>query len=132
MQDLIELATRVAKVWTSKTLEDLRVEAERGDSGISFDSIRADNGRRFMVVLCVADIDQIARLETGLDLIDDNATEDWNTLTLATLAMRAASNGGSLRFESQRDEFGRRSALALIAADPHSISLLENIFEMPK
>ncbi len=83
------------------------------------------------VILCVADIDQIARLESRLDFVDDGILEDWNTLSLAEVTMRSARAGG-LCFESLRDEHGRRNALALIAVGPDSITQLEGIFDLPK
>ena len=130
MQDLIEFAAIIAKKWTNKTLEDLRVEAERADTGIMFDAVRSSTGGRALIVACVTDLDQISRLEKALDLVDDGITEDWNTLSLSEVSMRSWRAGG-LCFESLRDEYGRRSALALIAASPDSIRIIEAIFEMP-
>lgn len=132
MHHLIEFASQLAKNWGTKTLEDLRIEAEREATGIAFESIRADGGQRFVVILCATDIDQIARLERAFNFVDDPDSEDWSTVSLATLAVRMMRNGGGLRFESLRDEYSRRSALALIAADPDSIRMIEAVFEMPK
>jgi hypothetical protein len=132
MNNLVQFAKQLANAWGGKTLEELRVEAEGEVTGIKFESVRADGGQRFIIILCLTDLDQIAKLEAKLDLADDNEPEDWNNVTLAELASRMVRNGGSLRFESLKDEFGRRSALALIAADPDSVSMVENLFNMPK
>ena len=126
-----QLATMLLNTWAKKSLEELRVQAEREHTGIAFESVRADRGQRFMLVLCATDIDQIALLERAFNFVDDGVTEDWNTVTLAHLAMRLMRNGGGLRFESRRDEYGRRNALALIAAEPDSIRTVEGIFKMP-
>jgi hypothetical protein len=131
MSDLLKFAALFANAWGDKTLEELRCEADREETEIAFEALRASEGQRFMIVACVTDIDQIARLEQVLDLVDDNLKEDWNTLTLADVAMRSARVGG-MCFEALRDEYGRRSALALIAVDPRSIRMVETLFELPK
>jgi hypothetical protein len=63
--------------------------------------------------------------------VDDGIVEDWNTLTLGTLAVRAI-RGGGFCFDALQDENGRRSALVLIAAEPCSIQILESAFNFPK
>ena len=131
MNNIDQLAQMLLNTWARTSLGELRVKAEREATGIAFESVRADRGQRFMLVLCATDIDQIALLERAFNFVDDGVTEDWNTVTLAHLAMRLMRNGGGLRFESLKDEFGRRSALALIAADPNSIRIIEGIFKMP-
>jgi hypothetical protein len=132
MNQLEQLASMLWNTWWKTSLEELRIQVEREDSGIAFESVRADGGRRFMIVLCATEIDQIALLEKSFDFIDHGVTEDWNKLTLAHLAIRLIQNGGGLRFESRKDEYGRRNALALVAIEPASIRILETIFEMPK
>jgi len=130
MRNIEEIAAELAKRWFGKTLEDFRIEAEKAPGGVAFESVRAQDGRRFITLVCIADIDEIARVEQELQLVDDNIIEDWNTLSLADLVVRTFL-GGELRFESRRDEFGRRSALVLIAADPRSIRIIERLFVLP-
>jgi hypothetical protein len=132
MSNIEQMATLLLNTWGKKSLEELRLEAEREVSGIAFEAIRAGGGQRFMLVLCATDIDQIALLERAFNFIDDGVAEDWNTLTLAHLALRLMRNGGGLKFESIRDEYGRRTALVLIAGEPDSIRIIEGIFNMPK
>lgn len=115
----------------TKTLEVFRVEAERQAKGTLYESIRLDGGQRFMIVMCLTDVDQIARLEKAVDLVDDGSTEDWNTLTLADVAMRTV-RGVGFGFESLRDEYGRRSAVVLTATDPRSMRIVETIFNLPR
>jgi hypothetical protein len=131
MNNIDQFAVMLMNTWAKKSLEELRVEAEREATGISFESVRADKGQRFMLVLCATDIDQIALLERRFNFVDDGISEDWNAVTLADLAMRLFRNGGGLRFESRRDEYGRRTALALVAIDPDSIRQVESIFTLP-
>jgi hypothetical protein len=131
MNNLEQFASHLAKTWGAKTLEELRVEAEREDSGISFESIRANGEQRLVVVLCATDLDKIAKLEKVFDLVDSGADENWNILTLADATVRTVRRGG-LSFEALRDEFGRRSAVVLIAAEPTSMRVIETVFDLPK
>jgi hypothetical protein len=128
--NVIEIAAHLAKTWGSKTLEDLRVEAEKEQTGIAFESMRAQVGQRFMIIICLTDVDQITLIEKALDLVDDGVEEDWSTLTLAAIAMRTAKGVG-FAFESQRDEYKRRSALVLAATEPQSVKLMETMFALP-
>jgi hypothetical protein len=131
MSNLVEFASQLAKTWGTKTLEELRVEAEHEATGIRYECIRADGGQRFIIVMCLTDMDQIARLERAIELVDDGLTEDWNTLTLGHVAIRTTLGDG-FGFESLRDEYGRRSVVVLIAADPRSIHIIETVFELPR
>ena len=131
MNAIEQMATMLLNTWAKKPLEELRIDAEREASGIAFESFRADGGQRFMIVLVATDVEQIALLEKAFELVDDGIVEDWNEITLADLAFRVMRKRGGLRFESLRDEYGRRSALALIAAEPGSVRLIETFFKMP-
>lgn len=125
-----QFAADLAKNWGDKTLRELRDEAEREKTQIAFESFRVAGGKRLFIIICVTDIDQIARLERSLRLVDEVADEDWNTLTLVRAAARTAAASG-LAFESEHDEFGRRSALVLIATAPRSIQIIESLFNFP-
>ncbi|HEV2207917.1 MAG TPA: hypothetical protein VG167_04030 [Verrucomicrobiae bacterium] len=131
MKTIDQLATVLLNTWAKKPLEELRLQAEHEKSGIALDALRLGTGQRLIIVLCATDIDQIARLEKVLEFVDDGASEDWTTFTVAHMAMRLMRNGGGLRFESLKDEYGRRSALALVAADPASVRAIETLFQMP-
>ena len=131
MQDFNEFAARVAKDWSHKTLEELRTEADRETTGISSYSIREDGGKRAIIILCLTDLDQIARLEKAMNFADDGVIEDWNKLTLADVAFRSGG-GDSLSFEGLKDEYGRRSAIVLTAVGPKSVHLMEIIFTLPQ
>lgn len=128
--DLDRVLDKISEVWTTKTLEDLRREAEKEDTGVKFDSFRAAAGQRFVIILCATGSAQIERLERVFDFGDDEKIEDWSTLTLGMLLARAVP-AARLLFESRRDSRGRRNAVALIAAEPDSIRMLEKLFTMP-
>lgn len=129
MNNLEEIAARLARTWGKSTLAEFRLEAEREANGTLFESLRVEGGRRLVIVLCMTDVDQIAEVERALDMVD-GPTEDWNTLTLSDVVMRTAVGPG-LSFECLRDEYGRRSAVILTAADPRSIQILERVFSLP-
>ena len=132
MNNIDQLATALLNTWAKKTLEELRVEAERETSGIAFDAVRVNNKQRILVALCATDIDQIAMFEKAFRLVGSPPTSaNWNTTTLAHVAMDAMRRGG-FSFESRRDEFGRLSALALVAADPDSMRMMESVFKFPE
>jgi len=122
------LAQQLTKMWYGVTLAEFRAEAEHETSGILTTSIREPNGPRRLFVVCVTDMDQIYGFEKLLGLVAA-AEQDWNSCTLVEVAVRAIVSGST--FELLSDEFGRHSALLLIAAEPHSIEKLESIFEIP-
>lgn len=132
MKAIDEIAALLTNTWAQKTLEELRLQAVNEATGIAFDAVRTEEGQRMMIVLCVTGFDQIARLERAFSLEDDGVTEDWNSLTLADLAMRQMINGGGLRFESFRDQYDRRSAMMFVATEPDSVRIIETAFSMPK
>jgi hypothetical protein len=131
MSNLEEIAALLVKTWGTKTLEDFRVEAEHETNGTLFESLRADGGQRLIVVVCLTDPGQIKLIEDAVELVDNPNPEDWNALTLSTVAYRTAFGAG-FGFESRRDDYGRRSALVLIAAEPRSMHIMETIFSLPK
>ena len=121
--DIEEAAQQIRDTWNNKTLTDLRNEAERESIGMVYESLRLDAGQRLVLMLCLTDIDQIQALEVGFELSDDSTQEDWNTLTLGEVFRRTVLGSG-IAFESLRDEYGRRAALVICAAEPQSIERL--------
>lgn len=119
----------VVKLWTRRTLEDLRQDADRAEDSIAFDAIRAADSRRIVVAVCVADIDQISRLEPLLRSWLDVGEERWESVTLSDFMTRAVA-AREVVFTSVRDEYGRRSALALICATPDSVARIESVFKL--
>jgi hypothetical protein len=121
--DIEEAAQQIRDNWNNKTLAEFRIEAERENTGMVYESFRLDAGQRLVLMLCLTDIDQIQALEGGFELSDDGTQEDWNTLTLGEVFRRTVLGSG-IAFESLRDEYGRRAALVICAAEPQSIERL--------
>ena len=122
--DIEEAAQQIRDTWNNKTLTDLRNEAERESIGMVYESLRLDTGQRIVLMLCLTDVDQIQTLEQVFELRDDGTQEDWNTLTLGEVFRRTVLGSG-IAFESSRDEYGRRAALVICAAEPQSIERLD-------
>ena len=121
--DIEEAAQQIRDKWNNKTLAEFRIEAERESTGMVYESFCLDAGQRLVLMLCLTDIDQIQTLERGFELRDDGTQEDWNTLTLGEVFRRTVLGSG-IAFESSRDEYGRRAALVICAAEPQSIERL--------
>ena len=94
-----------------------------------YESFGLDAGQPLVLMLCLTDIDQIQTLERGFELRDDGTQEDWNTLTLGEVFRRTVLGSG-IAFESSRDEYGRRAALVICAAEPQSIERLYVLFNL--
>jgi hypothetical protein len=127
--DIEEAAQQIRDTWNNKTLVDLRTEAERESTGMVYESFRLDAGQRIVLMLCLTDVDQIQTLQRGFDLRDDGTQEDWNTLTLGEVFRRTVLGSG-IAFESLRDEYGRRAALVICAAEPQLIERLDVLLNL--
>jgi hypothetical protein len=127
--DIEEAAQQIRDKWNNKTLAQLKIEAERENTGTANESLHLDAGQRLVLMMCLTDIDQIQTLERGFELRDDGTQEDWNTLTLGEVFRRTVLGSG-IAFESLRDEYGRRSALVICAADPEFIERLYLSFNL--
>jgi hypothetical protein len=121
--DIEEVAQQVRDEWNNKTLAEFRIEADRESTGMVYESFGVDAGQRLVLMLCVTDIEQIQTLERCFELKDDGTQEDWNTLTLGEVFRRTVLGPG-MAFESLRDEYGRRAALVICAAEPRAIERL--------
>ena len=131
MINVAEFVSLLRQEWGSKTLEELRVEAERNPTGLTFESMRVSSGQRVAIVLCLTEMDDIAEVERAISLIDRQTAVNWNELTLSDLVAQTAQGRG-LCYEALRDEFGRRSALILVATAPDAVAFLEKAFNLPK
>src|SRR5262245_41589803 len=127
--DIEEAAQQIRDKWSNKTLAELRIEAERERAGMVYESFRLDTGQRLVLMLCLTNIDQIQTLERGFELRDDDTQENWNALTLGEVFRRTVLGSG-VAFESLRDEYGRRAALVICAAEPQSIERLYVSFNL--
>lgn len=131
MQDLIQFIDAIAEQWSEKYLDVLRYEAAGEDSGIAFDAIRQQDGKRILMVCCFTDEKIIRGLEHYFTLGDEGKPADWSKLSLMDFIMRCSRAGG-LAYEDYRDGKGRRVALAFAAAGPDAIAIFEKIFPFPK
>jgi hypothetical protein len=131
MNNLAEFAAHLAKTWGTKTLAAFRNEASKELNGTAFESVRADEGQRLAIIICLTGEHQISLLEDSLHLGEQVAPADWSSLTLADMAMRTVLRDG-LTCEDLRDENGERSAVVLSAADPDSVRILETLFNLPR
>lgn len=127
--DIEEAAQQIRDKWNNKTLAEFRSEAERESTGMVYESFRLDTGQRLVLMLCLTDLDQVQTLQRGFQLRDDVSQEDWNTLTLGEVFRRTILGSG-IAFESSRDEYGRRAALVICAAEPQSIERLYVLFNL--
>ena len=131
MNNIEEIAGHIENTWGKTTLADFRVEAEREANGTVFESIRIPGGQRLVLIVCMTDLDQIARAARALNFVDDGILEDWNTFTLGEVFKRTVLGVG-FSFESLRDEYDRRSSLVICSTEPRSMQIMGALFDMPK
>ena len=127
--DIEEVAQQIRDEWNNKTLTEFRIEAERESTGMVYESFGVDTGQRLVLMLCLTDIEQIQTLERCFELKDDGTQEDWNTLTLGEVFRRTVVGSG-IAFESLYDQYGRRAAFVICAAEPQSIERLYSTFNL--
>lgn len=130
MQTIEEIVAELTRRWGRMTLADLRCAALQEATGSAFEALRAKDGKRLFLLMCLTARGQILQVEQALDLVDDGQAEDWTTLTLVELLVRTGRAGGFC-FEALRDEDGRRIALVLMATEPRSITILESLGSLP-
>lgn len=131
MSNIEQLTDLVMKQWGSKSLESLRRQAKSEATGIAFDALRVAGGKRLMLVICVTKKDAIKLLEKAFDFADNGPAEDWTTLTLLEIAMRAVAGPG-FAYEGIKDQTGGFSDIILISTEPRTMGVIEQIFTMPK
>jgi hypothetical protein len=127
--DIEEAAQQIHDKWNNKTLAEFRIEAERENTGMVYESFCLNSDQRLVLMLCLTAIDQIQTLERDFELRDDGTQEDWNALTLGEVFRRTILGSG-MAFESLRDEYGRRAALVICAAEPQLIERLYSSFDL--
>jgi hypothetical protein len=128
MQNLIE--SILNSPWTSKTLDVLRYEAAGEDSGLAFDALRVESGKRLAVVICSTDSENLRVLESNLQFRNEGPPADWSKLTLAEFIVKAMHMGG-IAYEDYLDADGKRVAMAFAASGPDAVYVLGHIFQFP-
>ena len=132
MKILDQATDLFTKKWGAKTLDDFRQDALREANGIVFESMRAENGPRIILVVCVTAQEKLPIFERGLHLREEDVTTlDWTSTTLGDVLLKMGPDAG-LRYEDLKDQMGRRIALILFAMDPQSVALVEKMFTFPK
>lgn len=117
-------AALVTKALGARTLETLRAQAEGETSGCAFDAVRVLNGPRLVIVVCFTRPDQIERVRRLFDFGDAGPDGDWSSVALVDLVLRIGLGAGR-GFEAKLAADGTWSALAVIAAEPLSITRIE-------
>lgn len=126
-----EIVDVMARAWGGKTLAALQRQAAAETNGNAFDALREAGGRRWLLVMCMTRVDQIAKVESLLELPPGGEEMDWEGTTLAEAFARGPM-AGTLVCWSLTDGQWRRKAVVLIAADPCSVTRLEEMFNLPR
>lgn len=122
---------KAAKHWETKSLEDLRIDATLEDSGIAFEALRAPNGRRIHIVLCVTGEEQIRAICSDYQFSLERPPKDWTNFSVYEALKENLSSNPSLTFEMCRGDSGELLAIAFIATDPYAVSFLDRNFGLP-
>jgi hypothetical protein len=123
-----ETATHLTQTWGKKTLNEFRNQALLEAKGTVFESVRAQEGQRLIILMCATDSKQIDMLDQIMDF-GEQSPVDWDDYTLGHLALDSAQGGGSCYHEFCEPS-GRRVSLALCATSPEAVRTLESIFKL--
>jgi hypothetical protein len=102
---ILETADKITKLvfkkWGKKTLAELRMEASVEETGLVYDAIREDGGRRLILIVCVAKPEPIENLSRAFEFVPSSGErKNWLDYTLAdfsldTLKETSSQNGSS-------------------------------------
>lgn len=114
--------------WSEKTIETLRKEACEGGQDVAFEAIRvAPHGRRVVLIACIVR-PRAAELAEALLPGSKLKDRDWTGMTLtelfAIVVLRGGPKYGYLCL-------GEPTAVAVICAEPDSITKLEQLLGTP-
>jgi hypothetical protein len=126
-----QIAKHLAKTWGVKTLSELRNQAAKEFNGTIFESLRFANGRRCLLIFCVTgehEIELLSRISKSSEMREPL---DWSAVTLGVMVMQTALGEG-FRCETERDDVGATTSILLIASEPRSIAILEEVFNLPR
>ena len=107
-----------------------RNEATKQINGTLYEAIRSENGRRFLLVICLTGKFEISKALKGFDLKTHGVPADWATTTVRALVMSAVS-GNCFAYEAEYDALMQPTTLVFVSAEPHSINILERLFNLP-
>lgn len=120
---------RISNEWASVSFENLYQRALDAAGGVSFSSLRVSAGPRMFLVVCFADPDLIDSMVVDPSMQYRQST-DWKNLFISDAVVDAFRTGNVEGFV-RLDNTGRKSALALIAATPDSITKLGQLITLP-
>jgi hypothetical protein len=128
--DLQQFVAILSRRWGT-TLAMFRDEALKEPSGIAFKSFHSAHRVRGILVVCVSEEGEIRRLEEQFDF-SKPAAVDWKKTTIPEFTAQAVlKRDRGLFYDFQKDTSHQTSALLLAAVEPHSITILEDAFNLP-
>ena len=108
----------------SGSLADFKAAAEKEFNGTKFIALKQPSGRRFILVACFTGANEISKARNNVR-VEDIKEVDWTTTSLTEVIAAALL---SRRFVCLREGGNNNpTALALISADPVSISKVEEL-----
>lgn len=121
-----ETVTYLTQQWGNKTLSEFRGKALLEANGTAFESLRAQEGQRVIILMCLTESKQMEIIEAVMDF-GGQSPVDWDTYTLGHLALDSVKGGGSC-YHEKCEPSGNRVSLVLCATSPEAIRTLESIF----
>lgn len=130
MEEDFDAALNLAGDWGLRTLGELHRAAEAEPEGVAFSALRVGKTRTVLVV-CVVRPDLIEYLSATAELTEPDTGDQWDRVALAELLAEAMASGQGSRTLRADNRASRLSAVALTAATPDSIRMLEKVFVLP-
>jgi hypothetical protein len=118
-EDLIHLHA----AFSSDTAADLFMEATGSAEMNTVRFFRPLGGKITVLVICTVSPPVIAAIESMFPQAEVPTQEDWSTLSVEVLALRAVVLGGVV-CDFAREETNRSMAALLSTADPYSVEQL--------
>lgn len=133
MSTLEESARQIAESLASKTLADLRAEAQKEMNGTVWQAFRPTNPetgdqQRLGLIVCITGKHELSNI-SNLGPVGRLVVGDWAEYSVARLWIDSFDLGGLAYVEQL--QAGKRVALVLCASAPEKIKLLECGFELP-
>lgn len=129
MSNFENVLAQLEKHLGGQTLATLRDEAAKEMNGVCWKSVRTDKGPRWFLLFCFTDgyerrkLDHLAP-KAGIDF------GDWRSVSLTEAVARAILQREFIyAFDLKSPD--RSRAIVLIAADPDSVTTLQEAFNLP-
>jgi len=133
--DSFEAADKITKLvfkeWGKQTLEDLRVEASKEETGLKYVTIRVDRGMRFILIVCAAKPEPINALSRMFKFPQSaEGRKNWLEYSLVDFALDTLK-GSLLAYQDANDERDGLAAIALCVIRQDVVKLLEDALTLP-